>query len=263
MKQFAAAFSPNRTVSGATMRLLVVGSVISILMVWALMPSKIIPHPLDVVEAFGSLWSRTSIGQDVVASVTLNIEAISLATLISASLAYLSVLAGLRPSIEFASKLRFLGLTGLSFIFGLSFTGHSLKLVLLTFGMSVFLLTSMVSVVASIPKEQFDYARTLRMGPWRATYEVVVLGTMDQMIEAVRQNAAIGWVMLTMVEGLVRSEGGIGMLLLNENKHIRLETVFALQILVLTIGLLQDYGIGVLRNLFCPWSDLDSAKGGK
>jgi len=263
MKQFVEAFSPNRAVSGTTMRLLAAVSAAFALVAWSLVPTKIIPHPLDVIDAFGSLWTRTTIGQDAITSVTLNIEAIALSTAISASLAYLSVLSGLRPSIEFASKLRFLGLTGLSFIFGLSFTGHALKLVLLTFGMSVFLLTSMVSVVASIPKEQFDYARTLRMSPWRATYEVVVLGTMDQMIEAVRQNAAIGWVMLTLVEGLVRSEGGIGMLLLNENKHIRLETVFALQILVLTIGLMQDYSIGVIRNLFCPWSDLDSSKGGK
>ena len=127
---------------------------------------------------------------------------------------------------------------------------------LLVFGMTVFFVTSMASVIAQIPKEEFDYARTLRMSEWRVVWEVVVLGTAAQAWEVLRQNAAIGWMMLTMVEGISRSEGGVGAMLLNQSKHFHLAEVFAIQILILVVGMIQDYGIGLLRRITCPYADL-------
>jgi NitT/TauT family transport system permease protein len=114
----------------------------------------------------------------------------------------------------------------------------------------------MVDVVASIPRDTFDHARTLRMGEWRATWEVVVRGTADKAMEVLRQNAAIGWMMLTMVEGISRAEGGVGAMLLNQNKHFHLPEVFAIQILILTVGILQDYALGGLKRLLFPYAEL-------
>jgi NitT/TauT family transport system permease protein len=62
--------------------------------------------------------------------------------------------------------------------------------------------------------------------------------------------------MLTMVEGMSRSDGGIGALLLNQNKHFHLAAVLAIQGTILAVGLGQDYAIGALRNLFCPYANL-------
>jgi NitT/TauT family transport system permease protein len=45
-------------------------------------------------------------------------------------------------------------------------------------------------------------------------------------------------------------------MLLNQNKHFHIAEVFAIQITILLLGLLQDYGIGVLRGLVCPYADL-------
>jgi len=114
----------------------------------------------------------------------------------------------------------------------------------------------MADVLASIPKVQFDLARTLRMGEWRVVWEVIVLGQADKVFDVLRQNAAIGWMMLTMIEGMSRSEGGIGAVLLNQNKHFHLSSVMAIQILILSVGLGQDYIIGVLKNIFCPYANI-------
>jgi NitT/TauT family transport system permease protein len=114
----------------------------------------------------------------------------------------------------------------------------------------------MAAVIVTIPKGDFDHARTLRMSEWRVVWEVVILGTADKAFEVLRQNAAIGWMMLTMVEGVVRSEGGIGAALINENKYFRLEGVFAIQLVILAVGLFQDYLLGALRRLCCPYADL-------
>jgi len=94
------------------------------------------------------------------------------------------------------------------------------------------------------------------MTEWRVVWEVVILGTADKAFEVLRQNAAIGWMMLTMVEGIVRSEGGVGTMLLDQSKHFNMAAVFAIQALILVVGLLQDYCIGLARNVFCPYANL-------
>jgi NitT/TauT family transport system permease protein len=187
----------------------------------------------------------------------LNLQAIALSTILSLLLAYLTVIPFFRPIVTLLSKLRFLSLVGLTFFFTLMATsGHGLKLYLLVFSVSVFFVTGMAEVVAAIPKEKFDLARTLRMGEWRVVYEVVILGQADKAFETLRQNAAMGWMMLTMVEGISRSEGGVGAMLLNQNKHFHLSAVFAIQISILFLGLGQDYVIGLLRRVFCPYATL-------
>jgi NitT/TauT family transport system permease protein len=159
------------------------------------------------------------------------------------------------------SKGRFLGMVGLTFFFTIIFSsGHRLKVSLLVFGVTVFFVTGMIDVVAQIPKEKFDLARTLRMGEWRVVWEVIVLGKSDAAFDAMRQNAAMGWMMLTMVEGISRSEGGIGALLLNQNKHFRLEAVFAIQISILVLGLFQDYVLGLSKKFLFPYADLQLEK---
>jgi NitT/TauT family transport system permease protein len=156
-----------------------------------------------------------------------------------------------------AEKGRFLSLLGFSLLFTLAFGGgRPLQLRLLILSITVFFVTSMAAVVASVPKAAYDHARTLRMSEGRAVWEVVILGTLDQAFEALRQNAAIGWMMLTMVEGIVRSEGGVGVALLNAQKYADFAGVFAIQLLILVVGMLQDYGLGFLKRMVCPYSEI-------
>jgi NitT/TauT family transport system permease protein len=75
-------------------------------------------------------------------------------------------------------------------------------------------------------------------------------------LEELRQSAAMGWMMLTMVEGVVRSEGGLGAMMLNENKHLQLDAVFALIAVVLIVGVAQDWALAWLRRTACPYSEL-------
>lgn len=256
MQSFKDAFVPNRRIPKMTRWTIAGAWVVLMLVTWSLFLPKVVPRPLEILSAFGRLWNEAELAQNLVTSLWLNFEALAIATLISFGIAYLTVMPAMRMPAALLSKFRYLGLVGLTFVFGLFFMGHQLKIGLLVFGMTVFYLTSMLEVVRSIPKERFDHARTLRMSEWRIVWEVVVLGTLDQAIEVLRQNAAIGWMMLTMVEGFVRAEGGIGVLILTENKHFKLEEVFAIQLTILAVGLLQDYGIAFVRRIICPYADL-------
>ena len=161
----------------------------------------------------------------------------------------------------FLSKLRFNGLVGAQlFIILLVSGGHELKLALMVFAMTPWFITAMASEIRAIPEEQHDLAKTLGMSNLRRAYEVVILGTADKALEIVRQNTAIGWRMLTTVEGLVRSEGGIGSILLNQSKYMHLDGVFAILITVLIIGLCLDELLGIIKKWICPYASMGKGK---
>jgi len=255
------AFSPNRVISRAAFRFIIVFQIAVLLLVWTTSTYVFLPKPMDVWRAFVDLWNNEGLGQELIVSFLLNVQAMAWATVISLGLAYLTVVPVFQPIAHAVSKGRFLGMVGLTFFFTVIFaSGHRLKVSLLVFGVAVFFVTSMIDVVAQVPKEKFDLARTLRMGEWRVVWEVIVLGRADAAFDAMRQNAAMGWMMLTMVEGISRSEGGIGALLLNQNKHFRLEAVFAIQIAILLIGLFQDYALGLAKKFLFPYANLQLEK---
>ncbi len=256
-QQIQAAFRPNQPVSARTLLGLGVAQGALLLVLWAHQPFAVLPGPLQVAQAWAELWREQGLGAELAASAATSLEAVGLTTALSLGLAYLTILPAARPLVGLLSKGRFLGLMGLTLVFTLAVGGgHALKLVLLVFGMTVFFVTGMAAEVAAIPPERFDHARSLRMGDARIVWEVVVRGTADRAFEVLRQNAAIGWTLLTLVEGLVRSEGGVGTLLLNQNKHFHLAEVFAIQLSILAVGMLQDALLAGLRRAVCPYAVL-------
>jgi NitT/TauT family transport system permease protein len=235
---------------------MVIVTVLLFLGAWAMNSGGVLPSPGEVLDAFPALFQQGLVFQLYVSLAT-NLQAIALSCLLTVPLAYLTVLPALRPLVHAFCKARFLSLTGFVILFTITFGGgHGLKVALLVFGMSTFLITSLNEVVESIPREEFDHARTLRMGPWGSVWEVVVIGRFDAVLDTIRQNAAMGLLMLTMVEGLVRFEGGLGAMMLAEDKHLKLAAVAAVQLIVLGIGFCQDWLILLLRRVICPYASL-------
>jgi NitT/TauT family transport system permease protein len=196
--------------------------------------------------------------QDMFVTLKLLFHALFLTVVISLVLSYATVIPFMRPLVEGVSKLRFLGLTGLVIPFTLiTGGGYTLKVYLLTFGMTTYFVTAMAQVVIDIPRENFDHLRALGAGELRTLWEVVILGTLDKAFDVLRQNFAMGWTMITMVEGISRAEGGLGALMLNQNKHFKLDAVFAILFLILIVGLVLDYAVGVLTRVVCPYANLE------
>lgn len=246
---------PNRRIALPAAIVYAVAAAAAFAVAW-LASARSIPRPAEVWAALGTLWRERGLFDQLAASFLLNAEAIAWSTAITLGLAYATVLPAMRPVVGALSKLRFTGMVGWAFVLTLyAANGHQLKLWLLVFGMTPFFVTAMAAVVAEIPRAQFDHARTLGFGEWRIVWEVVVRGTLDRALEALRQSAAMGWMMLTMVEGLVRSEGGVGAMMLDGNKHLQLDAVFALIAVVLVVGIAQDFALGRLRRALCPYAE--------
>jgi NitT/TauT family transport system permease protein len=260
-KELRNAVLPNRPVAVTTALVLVGLWAGGLLLTWVALPYQSLPTPREVWVAFGDLWWNQGMGPELGVTLRLIFHALALTVAIAMVLSYAVIIPFFRPLILAVSKLRFLGLTGLVFPFTLwTGGGYALKVAMLTFGMVSFFVTSMAQVVLEIPRVAYDHMRVLGASELRIVWEVVVRGTLDKALDVLRQNAAIGWALITMVEGISRSEGGIGALILNQNKHFKLAEVYALLFLILTIGLLLDYGMGVVIRVVCPYSLLDRVK---
>ena len=247
---------PNRSVSRSQARVLGAAWLAAFLAAWALSRFEVLPTPLEVLRALPGLFAQGLLGH-LASSLYSSLAALAWAAGLGMGLAYLSVVPALRPLAELASKLRFLGFAGIGVAFTLWLQGgHTLKVALVTFGMVGFFIAALYDEVRAIPLERYDYARALGMSEWRIVWEVVVLGTLDKLLDILRQNAAMGWMLLTTVETLVRSEGGVGVLLANQSKHLQLASVAALQLVIFAVGMLQDYALGALKSLVCPYAAL-------
>jgi NitT/TauT family transport system permease protein len=228
---------------------MVAAQVFFALLVWQLSPGGLIPGPLNVLKALGQLLSASLLYDNLLTSLLLTFKALAYSLVLTLSISYLSTLPFFRPVAQFIVKCRYLTLTGLIFIFTLlTKDGGALKLSLLVFGIVPFFTTSFLAVIVRTPAQEFELCQTLGYSRWETLYEVLIIGKADQVLEVVRQNFAIAWMMITMVEGLNMSEGGIGTLLIKYNKYNDLPHVLAIQAIVFGLGLGLDYGLGLLRG---------------
>ena len=250
-------FIPNKKLEYKSTLTILVLWVVSTLGFWMFSDHKLIPNPFEILAAGKDLIVNKSLVNDLITSTWLCMSAMFFSVFISLFLATLSVLPFFRPFSTFATKSRFLTAVGLSFLFAqLTSDTSGQKMALMIFGISVFLVTSFSTIIAEIKKEEFDYARTLKMNEWETVWYVIILGKADQFMEAIRQNFAIAWMMLPMVENLCRAEGGIGIVLFDQNKHFHLDAVYAVQIIILFMGIFLDWSLGFLKRVFFPYSVL-------
>lgn len=234
---------------------MVVSQVLFTLVLWQFFGGGLIPRPTHVLGALGQLLGSRLLLDNLLVSVVLTLQAMLYSILITLVFSYLSVIPFFHALAQFIVKCRYLTLTGLIFIFTLlTKDGSQLKLSLLVFGIVPFFTTSFLAVILRIPAQEFELCQTLGYSRWESLYEVIIVGKADQVFEMVRQNFAIAWMMITMVEGLNMSEGGIGALLIKYNKYNDLTHVLALQALIFGIGLCFDYLLGLLRGWLFPYT---------
>lgn len=248
-------FKPNAIVDRAVSRGIIAGWIAITLIGWMLVPSEsFLPNMSATLAALHDLWFYQNLGINLLASLKLNIEAIIMATTVSLSLSYLGTIALARPLVAFIGQLRFLSFAGMGFAFTLMIRdGYQRKIAVLTFMVTVYFVVSMMDVIAQIPQEQYDLARTLKMGSWETLWEIVIFGQLDQAILVLRQTAAMSWMFIGTAETMDMSGGGIGMMLENSNRHFHLAEIMAMQIIVLMLGLTQDKLIAWSRLQICPW----------
>ena len=210
----------------------------------------------QVATGFTELWNE-GLMTHIFSSLWLCARAVFIAILISLSFVYLSPLAIIKPVAYLLSKFRYLPLTGIAFyITMLVSEGRSVQTWILVVFMTTYLTTSLLSMLKDIKEEEFDHARALGCNRWEILWEVVIKGRFDYVIEIIRQNLAIVWMMLVTVESIMVAAGGLGFLIKNSDKFMNHGRIIALQLVILGVGLSMDYFLTKTRKLLFRYSQL-------
>jgi len=249
-------FRPFGFLNKTTVYTLLIGEIAVALLAWQLSGvGGLLPTPTRVLKSMSDLLTDNSFYENFFSTLGLVMQAMGYSIVIAMALSYLYVIPLFAPITRFVMKCRYLTITGLFFLFTLlTSNGHNLKISLLIFGIVPFFVTSLVSIIRDIDTEEFDLCKSLRMNNWQAWWEVVILGRLDQVFEVMRQNFAISWIMITTVEGLNMSEGGLGTMLIKSNKYLDLSKVFGILVVIFLIGVCSDYLLALLRNWFFPYT---------
>lgn len=214
------------------------------------------PSPQQVLTGFTELYNEGLVVH-IGSSLLLCFSAIIIAILISLVVSYLSTVPILNPLAKTISKLRYLPLTGITFYLAILISdARSMQIWVLVVFMSTYLTTSLLSMLNAIPQEEFDHARSLGCSRWEVLWEVVVKGRIDYVIDVIRQNLAIVWMMLVTVESILVAAGGLGFLIKNSDKFMNHGRIIALQIVILAVGLFIDFVLNYLRKAFFRYSKI-------
>jgi ABC-type nitrate/sulfonate/bicarbonate transport system permease component len=212
------------------------------------------PTPGQVWDGFSSLY-REGLVVHVVSSLGLCLQATLLSIIISLVIVYLSPLPALKPIATIFSKLRYLPLTGITFYLAILVKdARTMQISVLFVFMSLYFITSLLAVLKDIPQEEIDHARSLKCSRWEVLWEVVIKGRMDYVLDVLRQNLAITWMMLVTVESILVAAGGLGVLIKNSDKFMNHGRIVALQLVILLVGLLLDQVLHIARKSFFKYS---------
>ena len=201
-----------------------------------------IPPPHHVVKAFPALISKDELIPNTLQSIWLNIRGYFWAILISL---FFGFLIGLIPLFRglFSGQvdaLRFLPLTALVGLFTAWFgIDDGMKIAFLAFGIIIFLLPVVVQRIDEVKAVYLKTVFTLGATDWETIKTVYFPSVMSRLMDDIRVITAISWTYIIIAE-LLNRQGGIGSLAYIKARQGQMEKVFAILIVIILIGFLQD-----------------------
>lgn len=238
---------------------LMIGGVIFIILIWHLLsliiPSLLFASPLDTMKALPELFQKDRLVKNLAYSIRLNLMGYLEAIAISIPLGYVL---GLWPLFREAFSrqivaIRFLALTALVGVFITWFgIGDTMKVHFLALGIVVFLLPATKDEIEKTPVVYVDAIRTLGASPWQEIRYVHIPIVMSRLFSQIISLVSLSWTYIIIVEVVNSSAGGIGALSYIASRQGRVDKVFCILLLIIIIGILQDFLFKYLDKLFFP-----------
>jgi len=255
MKELKNIFLPFARVKISTQIILSLAWLVLFTVLAAIFHNPLIPSPIQIFIKFGQLIQTSALWVEFISSVEFTFKAMILSLIITMILTYLAVIPLINPLAQFISKCRYLTLSGVIFLFTvLSSNVSGLKMSLLLFGIIPFFLTASLSTINTEQLGgEINKAMINKKNRWETIWEVLIVGKLDIMIEILRQNFAMAWLIIIGVEGLAMSEGGLGTLFIKAGRVLEMDKVFALLLIVLLTGILIDYLLKLIRTYSFPY----------
>ena len=241
-------FKVNGQISKSTRIIVEISGALLILGVWSLFTmsgmvgKSVLPSPLAVITSFAELHTQDALVRNTAYSIGLNIA--GYAEAIAASL-FLGFLIGLIPFFRsmlsrYVDAIRFIPLTAVTGLF-IAWFGieTNMKVQFLAFGIFVYLLPVVVQRIYEIDKVYLQTAYTLGANSRQTLRNIYWPFVSSRIFDDIRVLTAISWTYIIIAE-MVNKTGGVGALIFTAARQSRLDKVFAVLIVIVLIGILQD-----------------------
>jgi len=213
-----------------------------------------LPSPFAVLISFKELHFDNFLVRNTGISIKLNvlgyIEAIAFSLLIG-------FIIGLVPFFKslwsrYIDAIRFVPLAAVTGLFIAWFGIYmDMKVQFLAFGIFVFLVPVVVQRISEVDQIYIQTSYTLGASSWQTIRKVYWPHVTSKIIDDVRVLTAISWTYIIVAELVNTEEGGLGSLIFKAQRVSRLDKVFAVLLLIILIGFIQDLLFGWLdRQLF-------------
>lgn len=222
-----------------------------LLLIWSILtmgekpmvPSLTLPNPLKVVASYGDMLSDNNLVQHTFRSIGLNLAGYVKALFFSILVGFLI---GLYPLFRGMYQrpidaVRFIPLAATTGIFIAWFgIAMRMKVNFLAFGIFIFLTPIVVQRINEVKDVFLKTVYTIGATDWQTIRSVYIPSVFSRLIDDIRVLTAISWTYIVVVETINAEEGGLGSLLYMARRLSRIDKMFAVLILIIFIGIIQD-----------------------
>jgi len=208
----------------------------------SLIPSTLLPSPWNVLISFQELHFQDALVRNAVYSIRLNLLGYIEAVAISLPLGFVI---GLFPAVRacfnrYIEAFRFIPLAAATGLFIAWFgIDDNMKIQFLAVSIIVYLLPVVIQRIDEVEKVYVQTAHTLGANTWQKITTVFIPAVLSRIVDDIRVLVAISWTYITIAEAL-NMTGGIGALAYQCARKSRIDKVFAVLVLIVLIGFIQD-----------------------
>lgn len=216
--------------------------------------ATLLPSPWAVLSSFKELHYQDALVRNTFYSIKLNILGYLEAVIIAVPIGFCIGLFPLFREMfrKHLDAIRFIPLTAVTGLF-IAWFGieDNMKIQFLAFGIIVYLLPVVVQRVQEVDDVYVQTVQTLSTHKWHIIKKVFIPAVLSKVFDDIRVLVAISWTYIIIAEAINRS-GGIGSLAYLCGRQSRVDKVFALLVVILLIGIVQDKIFLMLDKIFFP-----------
>jgi len=220
-----------------------------------LIPLSLLPTPWSVLSSFAELHFKDALIRNIFYSVKINLLGYMQALAVAIPAGFI---VGLLPVCrelfrKYIDATRYLPLTALTGLF-IAWFGieDTMKVQFLAFGIVVYLLPVVMQRINEVEKVYVDTIYTLGATKWQTIKEIFIPAVLSKISDDARVLVAISWTYIIVAELINKSAGGIGALCYTAARQSRIDKVFALLVVIVLIGFVQDKLAGILDKMLFP-----------
>ncbi len=135
--------------------------------------------------------------------------------------------------------------------------GEASKVVIIVLVAFFQILVNTQSGIESTPKGYIEVARLYKLGKWKTFIKVYLPHAIPQILVGLRLGLGGSWMAVVAAE-LIAATSGIGYRMSSARSNMQSNVVIVCMIVVGLVGVLMDWGIGVLFTALTPWIRIEN-----